>query len=1166
MHMHVHLVGSPGIESLPHPNPHSLFNRMAMRSQDHLHPRQRRFSSPHVIAFPPSSSATSPLLGPTSHSHPANMDVHLHPLAEHETPLGLKHMEVHLGGFHVQLQEDAHDNPAMSTTLVATAFDPANGAQVDQASIQFHPPISSTNLASATTAAAAAAAARSPSVTMWPSPNIAELAQSQSVMRKRKRSVGSASSLGLDTNDSTVAISLSSPMGLPSGHSLELHQLPHNHPMVAASAMELATPTSSVFPSSTAAAGPSTVGAGSTVMFARPRSPLAVADRMEVDFIHAAEPSTTHAPTSKPVKKRVKSIEASNANLAFMSPSTALSAGSATIHSPAATLPNSALLHQSAATPPPAANSTAATHSGETPRHLFHRPQSTRQATWTLPRRLRLVAAHRVPLFHVPSASPTRGRGRRATSSSAAAVPHSLSTSPAYAPAAAPLSRLHALPHWVAHLDDLPEPLVHYALFQLLRRCSVTTLQFVHGIVAPALKRDFLALGGSGSMLRVRSMYQIARIQMARHEPLTKEIAPDLLPFLDKASVRRIVENLECYLDPRDVLAHVGAHPFKAMYARGRTLQGAWMSKEPKRIAFTGHGSAVLVSGSDDQTICVYDIRTGQLRRRLDGHEGGVWALQYVGNTLVSGSTDRTTTHVFHGHTSTVRCKRPPAGTVHVGTPYKGGYISSATFIGHAPTPKLTEPLIVTGSRDTHVRVWRLPEPTDPAGDGGDGDGDRLGAMGRKKGRRSSSGFATHGPEGSSATPVNSAHDLPGATAMDGSSSSSHQHHPHPSANPYFRHVLAGHAHSVRALAGHGHIVCSGSYDSTVRVWDVVSGTCMWQLTGHTTKVYSIVYDGVSKCWSGSMDATVRCWDVHTGQCLAVLEGHSSLVGLLELSPQWLVSAAADSSLRVWNTEDSALVHTLQAHSNAITCFHFDAHKVVSGSEGAIKLWDPKTGKVVRDLVTNVANVWRLQVNERWTEFIVLDFDPGVDCPAFDGTVPFTPTAGAGGAVGGAPPPPSASHGSSSHVGGGGGGGDEGWPTAGTHRGGATGSGPTAFQHVYRPAPGHADDHQPRSSAATAGVHQHHRYHPYAVALTSAAASPASSSSGARRHSASSAMLVDDPVVDEQDDDAVDAGSPMVISSPNVPPPPSAASSTSASRQQHHGRGASSSSSSSMQY
>src|SRR5207244_2179047 len=69
----------------------------------------------------------------------------------------------------------------------------------------------------------------------------------------------------------------------------------------------------------------------------------------------------------------------------------------------------------------------------------------------------------------------------------------------------------------------------------------------------------------------------------------------------------------------------------------------------------TGHKNAVssvilsadgqtLISGSDDQTIKVWNLSTGKLQRTLTGHTGLVFsvALSADGQTLISGSRDQT--------------------------------------------------------------------------------------------------------------------------------------------------------------------------------------------------------------------------------------------------------------------------------------------------------------------------------------------------------------------------------------------------------------------------------------------------------------------------------------------------------------------------------------------
>ena len=364
-----------------------------------------------------------------------------------------------------------------------------------------------------------------------------------------------------------------------------------------------------------------------------------------------------------------------------------------------------------------------------------------------------------------------------------------------------------------------------------------------------------------------------------------------------------------------------GMHLFKSLYQRHYLIRKSWMQEDsqPQHLAFRAHHRHVvtcllfdgekILTGSDDTKINVYDTKTGALKNRLEGHEGGVWALQYEGDTLVSGSTDRSVRvwdiksgrclQVFQGHTSTVRClvilKPVQIDTAPDGTPIM--------------MPK--EPLIITGSRDSTLRVWKLPQP-----------GDRQ-----------------------------VFHAGPPARDTD---------------NPYFLRTLSGHHNSVRAIAAHGDTLISGSYDCTVRVWKISNGDLVHRLQGHTQKVYSVVLDTArNRCISGSMDNLVKVWDLTSGACLFNLEGHTSLVGLLDLSHDRLVSAAADSTLRIWDPESGTCKATLSAHTGAITCFQHDGQKVISGSDRTLKMWNVRNGECVKDLLTDLSGVWQVRFDER---------------------------------------------------------------------------------------------------------------------------------------------------------------------------------------------------------
>ncbi|KAI9256182.1 WD40-repeat-containing domain protein [Sporodiniella umbellata] len=451
-------------------------------------------------------------------------------------------------------------------------------------------------------------------------------------------------------------------------------------------------------------------------------------------------------------------------------------------------------------------------------------------------------------------------------------------------------------------------------ILQLLKKSSQCTLQLMNAMISSSMHQDCLSYLPLEITRRIISY--LDPFSLSRASCVSKQWQK----IIDRDSQTWIrclaVDNYRL----QDPITQQPSEDYKRLYARHHTLRQNWRKGRSKQTGFKGHDKFVvtclqfdndkIVSGADDSHINIYDTLTGEKRMTLEGHEGGVWALQYVGQTLVTGSTDRRVrvwdmstgrcTHLFTGHTSTIRC-----------------------LLITQPTDELPA-MIVTGSRDSTLRIWRLPQP---------GDTPHFG----------------EGP------------------------------------NPYFVHALLGHSQSVRAIAAHGHRVVSGSYDNTVGIWDMRTGQPIHMMEGHTQKVYSVVIDVErNRCMSGSMDSSVRIWDMETGECLKRLEGHTLLVGLLGLTPHYLVSAAADATLRVWSPESGVCQHALSGHSNSITCFQHDNDKVISGAEGGLKMWDIKTGAFIRDLITDVDGVWRVAFDERRciaalqrkneTYFRILDF------------------------------------------------------------------------------------------------------------------------------------------------------------------------------------------------
>ncbi len=165
------------------------------------------------------------------------------------------------------------------------------------------------------------------------------------------------------------------------------------------------------------------------------------------------------------------------------------------------------------------------------------------------------------------------------------------------------------------------------------------------------------------------------------------------------------------------------------------------------------------------------------------------------------------------------------------------------------------------------------------------------------------------------------------------------------------------------AFSPDGQTLASGSIDDTVRLWDVATGTLKHTLTAHTNDVNGIAFspDGLTLA-SGSDDGTIRLWDVATGKRKAKITLIGSEIYDVVFSPDGttLASRSDDSTVRLWDVATGALKHPLTAHTDNVhtIAFNPDGKTLASGSrDNTIRLWDVATGTVNHTLTAHTDNV-----------------------------------------------------------------------------------------------------------------------------------------------------------------------------------------------------------------
>ena len=149
------------------------------------------------------------------------------------------------------------------------------------------------------------------------------------------------------------------------------------------------------------------------------------------------------------------------------------------------------------------------------------------------------------------------------------------------------------------------------------------------------------------------------------------------------------------------------------------------------------------------------------------------------------------------------------------------------------------------------------------------------------------------------------------------------------------------------------HNVASGSYDSTIKIWDINTQQCI-QTIQETGNVLCLLEFEPNMLLSGTDENNIKLWNIDNPNTpLNTFEGHLLWVNcLVKCNENYFASGSNDSDIRIWSWGDQNCLNVLKGHTNCVlTMILLQDGNLCSGSADlSLKIWDWANGDCIKTL------------------------------------------------------------------------------------------------------------------------------------------------------------------------------------------------------------------------